>query len=254
MAERKVFKFPGLLKKPNILIQSEKPKHDDALKVDYNNLRNKTLIGEGGFGKILSAIYLGNKVALKELIETDHEDIIKEARFLQKLNHKIVIDFIEMDLDSKTLVLRYMCFDLSPFGIQKQVNSLDGLIKELGPATLPLEFTNMISIICDSVIEGLRYLHRNNVAHRDLKPGNTLVSNQHIFKLQNSGKQQKLWNENPCEVKPTYFGELWGKICQDTKVCKLYTTRVFADTVNSFFFNCTFQKSYLVIQINADLT
>ena len=236
MAERKVFKFLKLLKKPNIPIHSEKPKHDDVLKVEYSNIRNKTLIDEGGFGKILSANYLGNEVVLKELIETDHEDIIKEARFLQKLNHKNVIDFIGMDLDSKTLVLRYMCFDLSPFGIQKQVNSLDGLIKELGPATLPLEFTNMISIICDSVIEGLRYFHRNNVAHRDLKPSNILVSNQHIFNLQDSGKQQKLWNENPCEVKLTDFGETWGKIYQDTKACKSYTTRVFTGTVSSVFF------------------
>lgn len=152
MAERKVFRFPKLLKKPNTEIHSEKPKHDDVLKVEYNNIRNKALIGEGGFGKILSANYRGNKVVLKEMIETDHEDIIKEARFLQKLNHKNIIDFIGMDLDSKTLVLRYMCFDLSTFGIQRQVNSLDGLIKELGPATFPLEFTNMISIICDSVI------------------------------------------------------------------------------------------------------
>ena len=232
MTERKVFKFPGLLKKPNILIQSEKPKHDDALKVDYNNLRNKTLIGEGGFGKILSAIYLGNKVALKELIETDHEDIIKEARFLQKRNHKN-IDFIGMDLDSKTLVLRNMCFDLSLFGIQKQVDSPDGLVKELGTTILPLEFTYMISTIYDSVNEGLRYLHRNNVAHRDLKPGNILVSNQNIFKLQDSGIQQKLWNKNPYEVKLTDFGESWSKICQDTKACKSYTTRVFTGTVNS---------------------
>ena len=240
MAERKVFKFPKLLKKPNIPIPSEKSKHDDVLKVEYSNIRNKTLIGEGGFGKILSANYLGNKVVLKELIETDHEDIIKEARFLQKLNHKNVIDFIGMDLDSKTLVLRYMCFDLSPFGIQKQVNSLDGLIKELGPATLRLEFTNMISIICDYVTESSRYLHRNNVAHRDLKSGNILVSNQHIFKLQKSGIKQKLWNEKPCEVKLTDFGESWSKICQDTKACKSYTTRVFTGTVNSVFYNFTF--------------
>ena len=64
------------------------------------------------------------------------------------------------------------------------MNSLDGLIKELEPAALHLEFINMISIICDSVIEGLRYLHRKDVAHRDLKPGNILVSNQRIFKLE----------------------------------------------------------------------
>ena len=84
----------------------------------------------------------------------------------------------------ETLVLQYMCFGLSPCGMQKQVNSLDGLMKELGPVTLPVEFTNMISIIYDSVIKGLRYLHRNNVTYRDLKPGKILVSNQHIFKLQ----------------------------------------------------------------------
>ena len=47
MAERKVSKFPKLLKKPNIPIHSEKPKHDDVSKVEYSNIRKKTLIGEG---------------------------------------------------------------------------------------------------------------------------------------------------------------------------------------------------------------
>ena len=100
MTERNAFKFPKLLKKPNIPIHSEKPKHDDVLKVEYNNIRNKALTGKGGFGKILSANYFGNEVVLKELIKTNHEDIIKEARFLQKLNHRNIIDFIGMDLHS----------------------------------------------------------------------------------------------------------------------------------------------------------
>ena len=41
MAERKVFKFLKLLKKPNIPIHSEKPKHDDVLKVEYSNQHQK---------------------------------------------------------------------------------------------------------------------------------------------------------------------------------------------------------------------
>ena len=151
---------------------------------------------------------------------------------MQKLNHKNIIEFIGKDLDSKILVLRYMCFDLSPLCIQKQVNLLDGLIKELAPAILSLEFIYMTSIICDSVIEELGYLHRNNVAHRIMKPGNILVRNQHILKLQNSGIQKKLWNENPCDVKLTHFGESQGKIFQDIKSCKTYTTRVLTGTVN----------------------
>ena len=51
MSGRKVFKFPKLLKKPNIPIHTEKPKHDDVLKVEYSNIKSKTLIGEEGFGK-----------------------------------------------------------------------------------------------------------------------------------------------------------------------------------------------------------
>ena len=107
------------------------------MKVEHRNIIKKILTGDGGFGKILLANYIGYKVVSKELIETNHEDTIKEARFFQKRNHKNIIDFIGMDLDSKTLVLLYMCFDISPFGIQKQVNSLDGFIKDLRPVTIP---------------------------------------------------------------------------------------------------------------------
>ena len=74
-----------------------------------------------------------------------------------------------------------MIFDLTPFGINKHVTSLDGLLKEIGTDQLAMEFTHMITRIAGSIISGLHYLRENGVAHRDLKPGNILVSKSTHF-------------------------------------------------------------------------
>ena len=47
---------------------------------------------------------------------------------------------------------------------------------------------------------GLQYLHANDIAHRHLKPGNVLMSNQH-------SDIDKAWNDRPASCKLTDFGE-----------------------------------------------
>ena len=119
-----------------------------------------------------------------------------------------------MELNKKTLILEYIIFDLTPFGINKHVTSLDGLLKEIETEQLAMEFTYMITRIAGSIISGLHYLHENGVAHRDLKLGNISVSNQHHFfkGIKTVSEKQDIWNRNPCVVKLTNFGESWGKI------------------------------------------
>ena len=52
--------------------------------------------------------------------------------FLQKLKNPNTVEFIGMELNKKkTLILEYISFDLTPFGIDKHVTSLDGLLKEI---------------------------------------------------------------------------------------------------------------------------
>ena len=187
------------------------------------------MLGSGGFGDKYAADYLESRVILKVLSEAENEEIVKEARFLQRLKHPNIVEFIGMELNKKTLILEYMTFDLTPFGINKHVTSLNGLLKEIGTEQLAMEFTHKINRIAGSVTSGLHYLHENGVAHRDLKPGNILVSNQNIFKrIKTVSEKQYIWNRNPCEVKLTNFGESWGKIWQHATAVRSYTHRAFA--------------------------
>ena len=59
------------------------------------------MLGSGGFGDIYAADYLRSRVILKVLSEAENEEIVKEARFLQKLKHPNIGEFIGMELNKK---------------------------------------------------------------------------------------------------------------------------------------------------------
>ena len=119
----------------------------------------RMMLGSGGFGDIYAADYLGFRVILKVLSEAENEETVTEARFLQKLKHPNIVEFIGMELNKKTLILEYMTFDLTPFEINKHVTSLDGLLKEIGTEQPAMEFMHIITRIAGSIISGLHYLH-----------------------------------------------------------------------------------------------
>ena len=121
------FKFPKLVQKG---LSSQKSKSifcEDVTKIRYVDVPNKKILGSGGFGDIYAADYLGSRVILKVLTEAENEEIVKEARFLQKLKHLNIVELIGMELNKKTLTLEHMTFDLTPFGISNYVTLLDGL-------------------------------------------------------------------------------------------------------------------------------
>ena len=224
------FKFPKLSQKGLCSRKSKSIFCEDVTKIRYEDVRNKKMLGSGGFGDIYAADYLGSRVILKVLSEAENEEILKEVRFLQPLKHPNIVEFIGMQLNKKTLTLEYIIFDLTSFGINKHVTTLNSLLKEIQTEQPAMEFTHMITGIAGSVISGLQYLHENGVAHRDLKPGNILVSNQHHFfkEIKTVSEKQDIWNRNPCIVKLTDFGESWGKICQQATAVRSYAHRVFA--------------------------
>ncbi|XP_022808179.1 protein kinase byr2-like [Stylophora pistillata] len=85
--------------------------------------------------------------------------------------------------------------------------------------------TRIFSGICKDTANGLQYLHHRNVAHRDLKLANVLVSNQHYCQLTKE-EIGKVWIECPMVCKLADFGESRSSEMQTKSILNSHTLRV----------------------------
>jgi serine/threonine protein kinase len=140
----------------------------------------KTL-GEGAFGKVKVAthIHTKEKVAIKILDKTkmDDEDDIKrvqkEINILKKLRHKNIIQLYEIMESKKNLyiVMEY-CEERELF---------DHIVNK--KRLTDIEACKMFQ----EIIDGVEYLHSQNITHRDLKPENLLLDWKKCVKISDFG-------------------------------------------------------------------
>lgn len=196
---------------------------------NWDDFRTAALIGNGEFGKVYKGTHRGKEVVVKVLEHADETALVKESRFHHRLQHENVVKFGALCTSKRALMLEYVGFDLTLFGCRRNVSSLHELLEELAKGQFK-GFEHLIPCIAKDVVTGLSYLHSKGVAHRDLKPGNVLVSNQHFKGGLTREEQVELWQRKPCVAKLTDFGESWGKLSQSTDAACTHTVNIYRGT------------------------
>jgi serine/threonine-protein kinase len=131
--------------------------------------RVHVLIGQGGMGKVFRAqqIPLGRAVALKVLeasrVDTEFQRrFFREAAILAKLKSRHTVTIYDYGRDND---LYFIAMELVAGGSLAQVLAAEG----------PLGVTRTLSI-AQQICRSLREAHAQGVIHRDLKPGNVVLT------------------------------------------------------------------------------
>lgn len=168
------------------IVQRTKPKPTlpeewaNSDSVYYRKPGNESVVGSGTYGKVFKAVhvYTKNMVALKKIRMEGERDgypvtAVREIKLLQSLNHANIVQLQEVMVEKNDcfMVFEYVSHDLT------------GLLNH---PSFKLQHAHKKDL-AKQLFDGLDYLHRRGVLHRDIKAANILVSNMGQLKLADFG-------------------------------------------------------------------
>lgn len=152
---------------------------------ESTNIRWKRaeMLGQGAFG----VVYLGlnidtgelmavKQMATEEVSKRELSSLENEISLLRNLRHPNIVRYIGTELTQTALSI---FLEYVPGGSLKALIDKFGCLEE----AVAKSYTRQLLI-------GLEYLHRNGIAHRDIKGANCLVGNDGVIKLADFGNSK----------------------------------------------------------------
>ncbi len=140
-------------------------------------------LGSGGFGTVYLAqdTWLDKKVAIKvphRQQNLDLGELLHEPRLLGSLSHPNIVSVLTAEKQDGVffIVMEYVAGE-----------TLETIIAREGA----LELTRALDVTVQ-IANAVDYAHRQNVIHRDLRPGNVLVNEQGLVKVADFGTSRVL--------------------------------------------------------------
>ena len=159
----------------------------DTLNVQQGVIRwqRGDLIGQGMFGKVYQALNLdtGELLAVKtyklnfnqNIARAELVNIRRELLILRSLDHQNIVKYFQVDVNQEDLSVDLIT-EYVPSG------SMSMLLEKYKSFSEPV-----IRNYTKQLLEGLAYLHENEVIHRDLKSANILITENSTLKLTDFG-------------------------------------------------------------------
>ncbi len=156
----------------------------------YNLSETGKILGKGSFGLVSSCVdtKTGAKIAVKRIRPYANDDwdarhTLREVRLMRLLDpHPNIISLYDVSLWDKKTEL-YMMMELMDCDLHKVIQSKQPLSD------------NHFKCFIKQLLEGVKTMHAMDIFHRDLKPGNILVSRDCQLRITDFGLARYMHSE-----------------------------------------------------------
>lgn len=149
------------------------------IKMKSSDLLEKEDLDSGGFGKVSLCLHRSHGFVILKKVYTGpnrteyNEALLEEGKMMHRLSHNRVVKLLGIIIEEGnfSLVMEYM----------EKGNLMQVLQAKI---SIPLSVKGRIIM---EIIEGMCYLHKEGIIHKDLKPDNILVDDDFHIKIADLG-------------------------------------------------------------------